>query len=91
MKKTNIGRIITKLENIGICLNNELDRIENNGHSSGMYNKDDLQRIIDYAGSTIRTTKNIDNKMAVAHIQYLCVYVASASMQIVDVIDNEEV
>lgn len=91
MKKTNIGRIIAKLENIGICLNNELDRIENNGHSSGMYNKDDLQRIIDYAGSTIRTTKNIDNKMAVAHIQYLCVYVASASMQIVDVIDNEEV
>lgn len=91
MKKANIERIIAKLENIGICLNAELDRIENNGHSSGMYNKNDLQRIIDYAGSTIRTTKNIDNKTAVAHIQYLCVYVASASKQITDVIDNEEV
>ena len=67
MKKANIDRIIAKLENIGICLNNEIDFIENKGHSSGMYNKNDLQRIIDYAGSTIRTTKNIDNKMA-------CVY-----------------
>ena len=98
MKKLTIEKLITKLENIGCCLNDELDHIENNGHSSGMYTKNDLQRIIDWAGSLIRDTGKAmrvetkeTTKISLAHIQYLCTYVASACMQIIETIDNEEV
>lgn len=90
MKKLTAERLIAKLENIGCCLNDELDCIENTSHSSGKYTKNDLQRIIDWAGTLVKDSgaamknANTTDKITMAHIQYLCVYVASASMQIIE-------
>lgn len=93
MKKANIKRLITKLENISLCIVDELSFIKHHGHSSGMYTINDLERITFFARSAIKSAQSIkdSNKYAFGQIQYLSAGLYALVQQLTEVINNEEV
>lgn len=93
MKKTTVERLIAKLENISLCIVDELSFIKYHGHSSGMYTIDDLERITFFANSAIKSAQSIkdSNKYAFGQIQYLSAGLYALVQQLTEILNNEEV
>ena len=86
MKKATAERLMTKLENISICLKDEVEFIEHNNHTSGNYTKEDLRRISNWAGSLAKG-KFANNMLPL--VQYMCAMTMTMCAQITEVIDKE--
>ena len=90
MKKLYIDRLLIKLGNIEVCLMDEIEHIDKNSHSSGMYNINDLTRISNYANAIMRDVKNNVDEHTYANFKYLCECIIKSCERVIKQINEED-
>ena len=90
MKKLNVEKLTTKINNIGTGLAYEMNYLEKTGHVTGKYNKDDLTRIADDAWPIIDYIIQHDREQY-DELLHACAWVVMLCQTITKAIDNEEV
>ena len=91
MKKLNVENLTTKMNNIGVGLAREMNYVEKTHRTTGMYNKDDLDRIskqtwpiIDYI-----TQFDYETRESYHDLLAICGWIILLCQTITKVIDEE--